>query len=73
MIKIHYNYLPTKQVVIKEYIKNSIKNTVIIDCLTNDVFINGFKHTQKYYPSNDINEYAYMIMNRINERKIKNI
>ena len=73
MIKIHYNYLPTKQIVIQEHIKNSIKNTVIIDCLTNDVFINGFKHTQKYYPSNDINEYANMIMNRIKNGKVKNI
>ena len=73
MIKIHYNYLPTKQIVIEERIKNGVKNTVIIDCLTNDVFINGFKHTQKYYPSNDINEYANMIVNRINEHKIKNI
>ena len=72
MIKIIYNYLPKKQIVIIEKIRNSVINTVIIDSASNDIFINGFKHTQKFY-NQDINEYAKIIIDRIHNNKIKNI
>ena len=72
MIKIIYNYLPKKQIVIIEKVRNSVINTVIIDSVSNDIFINGFKHTQKFY-NQDINEYAKIIMDRIHSNKIKNL
>ena len=72
MIKIIYNYLPKKQIVIIEKVRNSVINTVIIDSVSNDIFINGFKHTQKFY-NQDINEYAKIIIDRIHNNKIKNI
>lgn len=73
MIKIHYNYLPIKQIVIEERIKNSVKNTIIIECSTRKIFINGYLHTQLYYNDEDINVYAKILIDRINNGKVKNI
>lgn len=71
MIKIVKVYLPTKQIVITENIKNSIKNTVIIDVDSRKIFINGYEHSQLYYNNEDINVYAHRIVERINSHKTK--
>ena len=71
MIKITTNYLPTKQIVIEERIKNGIKNTIIIECDSRKIFINGYLHTQLYYNDEDINVYAHRMIKRINDKKIK--
>ncbi len=72
MIKISKQYIPYNAYIIKEFIRNSVINTVIIDSVSNDIFINGFKHTQKFY-NQDINEYAKIIVDRIHNNKIKNL
>ena len=71
MIKIIKTYLPTKRIVITEHIKNSVKNTIIIECDSRKIFINGYLHTQLYYNDEDINVYAHRIVERINEHKTK--
>lgn len=71
MIKIMHSYLPTKQIVIQERIKNSVTNTIIIECSTRKIFINGYLHTQLYYNDEDINVYAHRMIERINSHKIK--
>ena len=72
MIKINKQYIPYNAYIIKEFIRNSVINTVIINLDSRDIFINGFKHTQLYY-NQDINEYAKLIITRIHSNKIKNL
>ena len=73
MIKIVKGYLPTETIIITEHIKNEIRNKVIIDVKSRVITINGYKHTQLYYHSDDIKVYAKILIDRINEHKIKNI
>ena len=72
MLKISKQYIPYNAYIIKEFIRNSVINTVIINLDSHEVTINNFKHTQLYY-NQDINEYAKLIMDRIHNHKIKNI
>ena len=72
MIKISKQYIPYNAYIIKEFIRNSVINTVIINLDSHEVFVNNYKHTQLYY-NQDINEYANIIMDRIHNNKIKNI
>ena len=72
MIKISKQYIPYNAYIIKEFIRNSVINTVIVNLDSREVYINNFKHSQLYYGQN-INEYAKIIMDRIHNNKIKNI
>ena len=72
MIKINKQYIPYNAYIIKEFIRNSVINTVIVNLDSREVYINNFKHSQLYYGQN-INEYAKIIMDRIHNNKIKNI
>lgn len=71
MIKIVKSYLPTETIIITEHIKNEIRNKVIIDIKSRVITINGYKHTQLYYNSDDIKVYAKILIDRINEHKTK--
>lgn len=71
MIKIVKSYLPTETIIITEHIKNEIRNKVIIDIKSRVITINGYKHTQLYYNSDDIKVYAKILIDRINAHKTK--
>ena len=70
MIKISKQYIPYNAYIIKEFIRNSVINIIVINLDSREVFINNFKHTQLYY-NQDINEYAYTIITRLHSNKIK--
>ena len=72
MIKISKQYIPYNAYIIKEFIRNSVINIIVINLDSREVFINNFKHTQLYY-NQDINEYAYTIITRLHSNKIKNL
>lgn len=72
MIKIIKQYIPHSGYIIKEFRRNSVINTVVINLDNREVYINGYKHSQLYYNQN-VDDYATLIIDKIHNKKIKNI